>query len=70
MFPRRMPLREVRKMLVIYLQVCLNVTLEDVAVLGECCPSSRDSFLKSPCLCFYLRCYFITFVFDLFIFRP
>ena len=25
---------------------CSNVTLEDVAVLGECCPSGRDSSLN------------------------
>ena len=25
------------------LQTCSNVTLEDVAVLNECCPSGRDS---------------------------
>ena len=28
------------------LQACSNVTLEDVAVLGECCPSGRDSSLN------------------------
>ena len=28
------------------LQVCSHVTLEDVAVLGECCPSGSDSSLK------------------------
>ena len=28
------------------LQVCSNVTFEDVAVLGECCPSGRDSSLN------------------------
>ena len=27
------------------LQACPNVTLEDVAVLCECCPSGRDSSL-------------------------
>ena len=25
------------------LQACSNVTFEDVAVLGKCCPSGRDS---------------------------
>ena len=28
------------------LQACSNVTLEDVPVLGECCPSDRDSSLN------------------------
>ena len=28
------------------LQACCTVTLEDVAVLGECCPSGRDSSLN------------------------
>ena len=28
------------------LQACSSVTLEDVAVLGECCPSGRDSYLN------------------------
>ena len=28
------------------LQACSNVTLEDVAVLGEYCPSGRDSSLN------------------------
>ena len=28
------------------LHACSNVTLEGVAVLGECCPSGRDSSLK------------------------
>ena len=27
-------------------QACSNVILEDVAVLGECCPSGRDSSLN------------------------
>ena len=26
-----------------FLQACSNVSLEDVAVLGECCPIGRDS---------------------------
>ena len=33
-----------------------NVTLEDVAVLGECCPSGRDSSFDSPYLGFCLWC--------------
>ena len=28
------------------LQACSNVTLEDVALLGECCPSGHDSSLN------------------------
>ena len=28
------------------LQACSNVTLEEVAVLGECCPSGRDLSLN------------------------
>jgi len=28
------------------LQACSNITLEDVTVLGECCPSGRDSSLN------------------------
>ena len=34
------------------LQACSNVTLEDVAVLGECCPSGRDSSLNLLVLVF------------------
>ena len=34
------------------LQTCPNVTLEDVAVLGECCPSGRDSSLNRLVLIF------------------
>ena len=34
------------------LQVCSNVTLEDVAVFGECCPPGRDSSLKLLVLVF------------------
>ena len=33
-------------------QACSNVTLENVAVLGECCPSGRDSFLNRLVLVF------------------
>ena len=28
------------------LQACSNVSLEDIALLGECCPSDRDSSLN------------------------
>ena len=34
------------------LQACSSVTLEDVAVLGECCPSGRDSALNLLVLVF------------------
>ena len=34
------------------LQACFNVTLEDVAVLGECCPSGRNSSLDLLVLVF------------------
>ena len=34
------------------LQACANVSLENVAVLSECCPSSRDSSLKLLVLVF------------------
>ena len=34
------------------LQACSNVTLEIVAVLGECCPSGRDSSLNLLVLVF------------------
>ena len=33
-------------------QACSSVTLEDVAVLGECCPSGRDSSLNRLVLVF------------------
>ena len=49
MFPRRMALLEVRMS---SLQACSNVTLEDIAVLGECCPSGRDSSLNLLVLVF------------------
>ena len=46
------------------LQACPNVTLEDVAVLSECCPSGRDSssnllvlgFVSGRCSCQRSRC--------------
>ena len=34
------------------LQACSNVTLEDVAVLGECCPSGRNFSLNLLVLAF------------------
>ena len=34
------------------LQACSNVTLEYVAMLGECCPSGRDSSLNLLVLVF------------------
>ena len=34
------------------LQACSNVTLEDVVVLGKCCPSGRDSSLNLLVLVF------------------
>ena len=43
MFPRRISLLEVR--MSCRLQACSYVTLEDVAVLGKCYPSGRDSSL-------------------------
>ena len=48
MFPRHMSLLEVR----MSLEACSYVTLEDVAVLGECCPSGRDSSLNLLILVF------------------
>ena len=41
-----MSLLEVRMSLDLSLQAGSNVTLEDIAVLGECCPSGRDSSLN------------------------
>ena len=76
------------------LQACSSVTLEDVAVLGECCPSGRGCSLNLLVLVFAsgavslsqvdvafsvldlsvvdtgVSVSIITFVFDLFIFRP
>ena len=44
------------------LQACPNVTLEDVTVVGECCPSGRDSsclgFCFWCCISFPGRCSF------------
>ena len=97
MFLRRISLLEVCMSCDLSLQACSNVTLEDVAVLGECCPSGHDSSLNLLVLVFisgaislsqvdvafnvrfsiwvlliYIDVTFsiITFVFDLFIFRP
>ena len=33
-------------------QACSNVSLEDVAVLGDCCPPGRDSFVNLVVLVF------------------
>ena len=46
MFPRRMSLLDVHMSYKLVFQASSNVTLEYVAVLGECCPSSRDSSLN------------------------
>ena len=44
MFPRHMQLLEAgMSCRFLSLQACSIVTLEDVAELGECCPSRRDS---------------------------
>ena len=83
-----MSLLEVR-MSCMSLQACSNVTLEDVAVLGECYPPGCDSSLNLLNLVFIsgavslyqvdvvfnvldlsVSFSIITFVFDLFIFRP
>ena len=48
MFPRRISLLEVR----MSFQACSSVTLEDVAVLGECYPPGRDSSLNLIVLVF------------------
>ena len=53
MFLRRMPLLEVRISVVdLSLQACFNVVLEDVAVLGECCPPGLGSSLNLLVLVF------------------
>ena len=59
------------------LQAYSNVTLKDVTVLGECCPSGRDSSLNLIwtfsiwVLLTYIGVSFsITFVFDMFMFSP
>ena len=57
MFPRRMSLLEVRMLVDLSLQACPNVTLEGVAVHGECCPSGRDSSLNVLVLVFSLVLY-------------
>ena len=41
-----MSLRRMRLLKDLSLLACSNVTLEDVVVLGECCPSGRDSSLN------------------------
>ena len=55
MFPRSMSLLEVCMSCKFSLQTCSNITIEDVAVLGECCPSGRDSSLNLLFL-FFLWC--------------
>ena len=54
MFPRRMSWPEVYMScrFVSSSMSQFNVTLEDVAVLGECCPSGRDSSLNLNVLVF------------------
>ena len=47
-----MSLLEVRVFVDLSLQACSSVTLEDVAVLGECCPSGCDSSLNLLILVF------------------
>ena len=54
MFPRPMSLLRLRLNLDLSFQACSNATLEDVAVLGECCPSGRDSSLNLLVLIFLL----------------
>ena len=51
MFPRLTSLLEV-VVVDLFLQACSSVTLEDVAVLGECCPSGRDSSVNLLVLVF------------------
>ena len=60
MFPRRMALLEVRMNCRLSLQPCFNVTLEDVAVFGECCPSCRDSSLTIVVLVFVSSALYIS----------
>ena len=54
MFPRRMSLLEVCMScrFVSSSFVCSSVTLEDVTLLGECCPSGRHSSLDLLVLVF------------------
>ena len=52
MFPRCMSLLEVARVVELSYQACPNVTLEDVAVLGECCPFGCDSYLNLVVLAF------------------
>ena len=58
MFPCCMSLLEVAWVVNVSLQACSSVTLEDVAVLGECCPSGRDSLLNLLVLFFLWCCFF------------
>ena len=51
MFPRRMPLMELRVSCIdLSLQAGSNVTLEDVAILAKCSPTGRDFIFESACL--------------------
>ena len=52
MYPHRMSLLEVRMSCRLVSSSIFNVTLEDIAVLGECCPSGRDSSLNLLVLVF------------------
>ena len=52
MFPCSMSLVEVCMRRRLSLQACSKVTLEDVVVLGECCPPGRDSSLNLLVLVF------------------
>ncbi len=56
MFPRRMSLLEGRMNCSIVSTSRSNVTREEVAVLGKCCPSGRDSYLNLLVLVFCLWC--------------
>ena len=52
MFLRRIHCWKYARVLDLSFQACSNVTLEDVAMLGECCPSGRDSYLNLLVLVF------------------
>ena len=53
MFPRRMSLLEVRISCRLVSSSMSQCYLEDVAVLGECCPYGRDSSLNLLVLVFF-----------------
>ena len=69
MFPRRVSLLEVVH---VCLQVGSSITLEDVAVIGECCPSGRGSssnlHLLCPWQCITVGVFFIVIIIMLQIF--